>query len=202
MALPLMRDQITPHSFILMDDAHQHHTLYKDLSFIVVNNDQKFGNQCVFPAGPLRENYQKGMDRADGFFLIHDPHCKGSDFTISTTKPIFDIDVHYQCALKNCRVIGFCGVGYPPRFRNALALQGLDVCDCIYFPNHHKYTALDEKKLIDRAEKSCASLITTAKDWVRLSPRMRSHVDILGQSFSFQKSALWNHFLKERIGQC
>ena len=49
---------------ILLDDGHQHVSLHKDLSLLVMNKGQQHGNEQVFPAGPLREPLEEGLRRA------------------------------------------------------------------------------------------------------------------------------------------
>lgn len=55
---------------IILDDGHQTARLYKDISFVVIDLLQGFGNGCVIPAGPLREDLAEGIKRADGFIGI------------------------------------------------------------------------------------------------------------------------------------
>lgn len=55
---------------VILDDGHQTAGCYKDISFIVIDLLQGFGNGCVIPAGPLRENLTEGIKRADGFIGI------------------------------------------------------------------------------------------------------------------------------------
>jgi tetraacyldisaccharide 4'-kinase len=54
---------------IILDDGHQTN-LYKDVSLVVIDLLQGFGNECVIPAGPLRENLFEGLKRADGFIGV------------------------------------------------------------------------------------------------------------------------------------
>src|SRR5262249_22882172 len=55
---------------IILDDSHQTNSLYKYLSFVVVDLLQGFGNRNVIPAGPLRENLAEGLNRSDALIGI------------------------------------------------------------------------------------------------------------------------------------
>jgi len=55
---------------IILDDGHQTTHLYKDLSFVVVDLLQGFGNGNVMPAGPLRESLAEGLKRSDALIGI------------------------------------------------------------------------------------------------------------------------------------
>ena len=58
---------------IILDDGHQTTGVYKDVSFVVIDQLQGFGNGCVIPAGPLRESLSEGLKRADGVIEIVSP---------------------------------------------------------------------------------------------------------------------------------
>jgi tetraacyldisaccharide 4'-kinase len=55
---------------IILDDGHQTTGLYKNVSLVVIDLLQGFGNEHVIPAGPLREDLSEGLKRADGFIGI------------------------------------------------------------------------------------------------------------------------------------
>jgi len=56
---------------VILDDGHQTKGIHKDISFVVVDLLQGFGNGCVLPAGPLRESLKSGLKRADVLFLLY-----------------------------------------------------------------------------------------------------------------------------------
>ena len=40
---------------VLCDDGLQHYQLPRDIEYVVVDGKRGFGNECLLPAGPLRE---------------------------------------------------------------------------------------------------------------------------------------------------
>ncbi|MFS1872829.1 tetraacyldisaccharide 4'-kinase [Vibrio lentus] len=40
---------------IISDDGLQHYTLARDIEINIVDGQRRYGNQCLIPAGPLRE---------------------------------------------------------------------------------------------------------------------------------------------------
>jgi tetraacyldisaccharide 4'-kinase len=66
-------------------------------------------------------------------------------------------------------VAAFCGIARPEPFFAGLEAAGHRIAARLAFPDHHRYTAADLKRLITAAQKTgAAALITTEKDKVRL----------------------------------
>ena len=57
----------------------------------------------------------------------------------------------------------------------------------VSFPDHHPFRPADLSRLAGRAEALDAGLVTTEKDWVRLSPEWRDKVSYLPETLSFDK---------------
>ena len=64
---------------VILDDGFQNSEIKKDLSLVVVDSQILFGNELVFPLGPLREPIKSGLSRADAVILIdYNPSFKNS----------------------------------------------------------------------------------------------------------------------------
>ena len=94
---------------------------------------------------------------------------------------------------ENEKLVAFAGIGYPKKFfdslKNVVARRG--------FADHYQYTNDDLQKLIALADKKNAKLITTEKDWVRLSPEMQETVKY-AKLETVIESRFWD-WLKERM---
>ena len=73
----------------------------------------------------------------------------------------------------------FCGIGNPHEFSQTLIKYKFNICDKIIYPDHHQLTDIDLKKLKDRAKKEKLTLITTEKDFFRLSKIQRKNIKFL-----------------------
>lgn len=166
-------------TIILLDDAHQHRSLHKDFSLLVIDGQQKLGNGCVIPAGPLRENIRKALKRTDVCLHVNCVHPL--DIEHSNVKCLH-IQSHVPSSLKDNNVLAFAGLGYPAKFAHALVELGLDVKIFIPFPDHYLYQAKDEQRLQCLARHNNLSLVCTEKDAVKLSPHFRRQVHVITQS--------------------
>ena len=147
------------YDYIIMDDGLQNPTFIKDKVILVIDGNFCFGNEFIFPAGPLRDKINK-----DIYNLViingedkHNLKKYFNDTIISKTNIINDID-------KTKEYIAFCGLGRPEKFKNTLIDNNIKIKDFIVFEDHHKYTKKDIKKL---KSYNC-DLITTEKDWVKI----------------------------------
>jgi tetraacyldisaccharide 4'-kinase len=164
---------------LVMDDGHQNPLVKKSLSLLVVDAETGFGNGCVFPAGPLRENLGAALSRSDAVILMK-------------PSPDFEISPHLTTQLKGQLVIpaylapaappptgklfAFAGIGRPEKFFNALRAHGGDVVNSTAYADHYKYKDADIEGLFLLASEYEAGLITTEKDYVRLPKGYRKGV--------------------------
>ena len=73
----------------------------------------------------------------------------------------------------------FCGIGNPHEFEKTLIKYKFNICEKIIYPDHHKLTKIEIKKLKDKAKNENFILITTEKDFFRLNKIVRKNIKFL-----------------------
>lgn len=181
-------------SHLIFDDGFQNPTIQKDLSLLVVDGLQGFGNFNVLPAGPLREFPEEGIKRADAVILIGQDLHHIQEFADRHKRPFLQAEIK-PIDMRPRRVVSFAGLGFPVKFFNTLEQHGYQVVEQISFPDHHPYRVDEIEKLIERAETLQADLITTAKDMLRIAPQYHKHIDMLKIKLQFRNEALLEQLL-------
>jgi tetraacyldisaccharide 4'-kinase len=157
---------------IVMDDGHQNFALAKDLSLVVVDVQNPFGNGMLLPAGPLRESVSQGLARADAVVLIGDGAPLLEDFSGPRLRARIVPDDSQSFSAK--RAVAFSGIGRPEKFFDTLRAQGAELAAMRSFPDHHRYSRLE---LI---------VVTTEKDFVRLDRKDRDDIRYLSVHVAFE----------------
>lgn len=165
---------------IVMDDGMQNPSLAKTLTLALVDATDGFGSGFVFPAGPLRGFLTSQMKRADTVIKVGKgaPHASLDRLT---DKALSGALVPRQAEwLKGARVLGFCGIGKPEKFRATLQELGADVVRFEAFPDHYMFDGGDAKRLIADAAHDNLTLVTTEKDYVRLKAFSETRAQLAG----------------------
>jgi tetraacyldisaccharide 4'-kinase len=172
---------------VVMDDGHQNFALAKDISIVVVDAESGFGNGRVLPAGPLRENVSAGLARADAVVLVGDgtPNLRGFNGPVFRAK-LVPVDAPGVAGQK---VVAFAGIGRPQKFFATLRSLGAEIAEERAYEDHHAYTAAEFARLRARAKAHNASLVTTEKDFVRLTPAEREDVRFIPVRAAFEDPA-------------
>ncbi len=169
---------------LVLDDAHQNMKLNKTLSLIVVDGETRgdewpFGDGSVFPSGPMREPLKAGLARADAVVVLLPADLPEADPELATTfgsLPVFIARLEPAGPPPSGPQVGFAGIAKPWKVERSLIAAGCELVDFAPFPDHADYRPEDLRFLADRAELHGAGLVTTEKDWVRLSPEWRAKV--------------------------
>lgn len=178
---------------ILLDDGLQNPSIHKSLSFMVVDGGYGVGNGLVMPAGPLRETVASALRKTDAVILVGEDRKNVSKRFSGT--PLFHAAVQpvNPKSLYDRRFIAFAGIGRPEKFFETLREQGAIVEQGISFPDHHTYSEDDLLQLEREAKKYQIELITTEKDYVRLSNAWREKISVLPITLKiFEQAALEN----------
>lgn len=177
---------------IIMDDGHQNFSLTKDLSLVVIDGETGFGSGRIIPAGPLRESVAQGLARADAVVVMGpgEPHLDGF------SKPVLRAHLAAQGAhLTGKRVYGFAGIGRPEKFLASLREAGATIAGSKFFGDHHVYNALELVALKTQALAANALLVTTEKDYARLTPSQRADIAVLAVQAQFADPAALTRLL-------
>jgi tetraacyldisaccharide 4'-kinase len=170
-ALPLIH-RINP-EIVILDDGMQNPVLQKNLQILAIDSLKGIGNNRIFPAGPLRESLKSGLAKSDLIFIIGNNQSRDFNLINSITlsqKPYFTPTIKLKENLdKNMEYIAFAGIGNPEKFYSLLLENNLKVKQYISFGDHHHYSEDEIKKLLELARLNKASLITTEKDYVKLT---------------------------------
>jgi tetraacyldisaccharide 4'-kinase len=179
--------EATDTDIAVLDDAHQNVNIAKDLHILVVDGDTSngswpFGDEGVCPYGPMREPFDVGFARADLVVIWMPDETMQPDPALLAKlagKPVFVARLVAERQESMPHVLGFAAIAKPWKFEATLKACGYEVVEFESFPDHAPFSDAQLTLLSQRAEAQLAELITTEKDWVRLSPEWRARVKCL-----------------------
>jgi len=169
---------------IVQDDGFQSPALKKTLSLVVVDGETRddawpFGDGAVFPAGPMREPLAAGLVRADAVIVLLPADLAEADpalIALFPGKPVLVARLEPAAPPPAGPQLGFAGIGKPWKMEQALKAAGCQLVDFAPFADHERIPQEVLRFLERRAQASGAGLVTSEKDWARLSPEWREKV--------------------------
>ncbi|UYH52060.1 tetraacyldisaccharide 4'-kinase [Candidatus Kirkpatrickella diaphorinae] len=184
---------------LIMDDGLQNPGLAKTLRIVIIDGAVGLGNRHVIPAGPLREDAERGLMKADAVILIGEDKTSLAakippGKTILRAQLIPGTDLR---RLQGQRVIAFAGIGRPSKFFSMLTDSGITASREISFPDHHDYTDRDCQRLIGLSQTAKMQLVTTAKDAVKLPAWFREQVQVIHVALKWDRPEAVERLLKQ-----
>ncbi|ATU92583.1 tetraacyldisaccharide 4'-kinase [Phyllobacterium zundukense] len=183
--------------FIIMDDGFQSARLHFDYALLVVDAGRGIGNGHVFPGGPLRAPLTDQLVRTDALLKIGT--AAGADHVVRraarAAKPIYEAVLKPKAVgeLAGKRLLAFAGIGDPAKFFRTLEEAGGNVVQTRPFPDHHPYTDDDLGDLAKTADEQGLTLITTAKDQVRLLDGSSSAKEFAARALVLEIELVFSH---------
>ena len=183
-------------SRIILDDGFQHRKIHRDIDIVLVDSEKVFGNECLLPAGPLREG-EESLDRIDKLVIVskNTSHVRAEklakifgkklkkDTLVCKTEPDYVYNISNGSILpEGAEAVAVCAIGQPEQF-----FQFLDkykITDKIVYDDHHQYT---ESEISDISK----PVITTEKDAVKLSAFNFNNIYALKLKTSFDMDKLF-----------
>jgi tetraacyldisaccharide 4'-kinase len=170
---------------VVLDDGFQNPGLAKDLSVVVVDAAQGFGNGRVVPAGPLREPVADGLARADLVLALGEAGAVQrfiQQWQTVAAVPVMTgrvVPLATGMPWAGLRVVAFAGIGRPEKLFDTLRGLGAEVVASHGFADHAAYSDRVLARLEREAAGLGAQLVTTEKDAVRLPAGFRRRVLVL-----------------------
>ena len=178
---------------LILDDAFQHRSLFRDIDMVLLDEKRPFGNGFVIPRGELREPTNE-LGRADIVVLtgtrktgvrdqgsgisgqwsmvsgqqavvpVYRAYRRPKDLLKADTENVYPLDY-----LNGKKICAFAGIARPDSFKKTIASVGGEVITFLSFPDHHVYTPEDLDKIMRTVSESSAQIIlTTEKDGIKL----------------------------------
>lgn len=182
LAIPTILNENPEVQVILLDDAFQHRSVVPHFSILVTDFEKPFYNDFLLPYGRLREA-RKGAKRADAIVVTKCPsidaaakeQIKKEIEHVVEDVPVFFSTLHYELPKGighersiSKKVLLVSAIAKPAYFEKE-ARRLYEVHQHIQFPDHHRYTAADVKKIHELASAAgIDSILTTEKDMVKL----------------------------------
>jgi tetraacyldisaccharide 4'-kinase len=181
----------------ILDDGFQDFSINKNLSVICFNEKQWVGNGLVIPSGPLREDLS-ALKRANCVIINGKKNIDIESEIFSKNKKIKIFYTKYKPQnineFKNNKVVAFAGIGNPENFFNLLKDNKIDLVEEIKFPDHHKYSENELENLFDKTKRNSAVLLTTEKDYFRISESYKQNINCLKIKVEIENR---NQFIEE-----
>tara|TARA_B100000029_G_scaffold61276_1_gene55115 strand:- start:358 stop:1284 length:927 start_codon:yes stop_codon:yes gene_type:complete len=157
---------------VIMDDGYQDFQIKKNLNILCFNSEQKIGNGQTIPSGPLRENLKSLKDCQ--IIMINGKKDLGFEEKLKKYNSkleffYFNYVLKNSNEFKNKKLICFAGIGNPENFFELLKGNHLNIIKEIAFPDHYDYTQKELDNLLSLQKKYNAKLVTTEKDYLRIS---------------------------------
>ena len=181
----------------ILDDGFQDFSIQKDLSIVCFNEKQWIGNGFTIPSGPLREGLQ-ALLRANCVVINGKKNVNIENKILNINKSIKIFYSEYApkniVDFKNKKIICFTGIGNPVNFFDLLKKNKINVLEKISFPDHHNYSKTELDNLIKKAKENDAILLTTEKDYLRISKESRENIGCLKIKVEIESK---NEFIEE-----
>jgi tetraacyldisaccharide 4'-kinase len=158
---------------IIMDDGFQSAALKFDYALMVIDSVRGIGNGFLVPAGPVRAPTALQLSYATALLKLGDGDA--SDPFIRSAarsgKPVYEgmvRPVGEASSMSGKRVLAFAGIADPKKFYRTVRSLGAEIVAKRSFGDHQHLTDDEIADILSTAEKKDLTIVTTAKDAVRL----------------------------------
>jgi tetraacyldisaccharide 4'-kinase len=192
---------------IIFDDGLQEKKIDYNIKFVCFDAQNWIGNGFLIPSGPLREGVES-LKKYDGIFLKHNninTNAINISSIINKINPNIKIFNSYV-TIKNInkfdltnKYLIFSSIGNPNSFKDLLIKNNFKIVEEIIFPDHYNYSADNINKILDKAKKIGAKVITTEKDFVKISDDYKNKINYIEIDLNIPKEEDLIKFINSKI---
>lgn len=187
----------------IFDDGLQDFSINYDIKFVCFNNINWIGNGMTIPAGPLRENVNNLKKYKNLFLNGNLENIEEIKKQISNINPNITIHIGIYVPLNlnefdsNENYLIFSGIGNHKTFVSMLKKNKLNIIKEIEFPDHYQYSEKDINKIIIEAKRLNSKIITTEKDYIKISDVHKSEIKFVKSELKIEdEKKLLNSIMK------
>ena len=189
----------------ILDDGLQDNKIIYNTTIVCFNIKSWIGNGLCLPSGPLRESLEN-LKKYDAVFLNgNGEEINEIENIIKDIKPNIQIFKAEYIALNVEKMdlkqnyLAFSGIGNPDSFIKTLKKNKFLIVKNLKFPDHYIYSNKDINKIKNIAKDLKAKIITTEKDYNRLSEIDSEGIEYLKIELKISNEEELTNFLKDKI---
>ena len=196
--------QTKKYQLAILDDGLQDKTINYDIKIVCFNSSELIGNGLVLPAGPLRERVSNILNY-DVAFLNGEKNSEEFKKFLKKINPnlkIFKakyIPTNIKTFKLNNEYLIFSGIGNPDEFKKTLKKCKFKIKKSITYPDHYAYKNSDIKQIKDIAKNKKLKILTTEKDYNRLSNKDKKNIQYLGIELKIEKELEFKKYLLNNL---
>ena len=160
------------------------------------------GNSFIIPSGPLRESI-KSIKRADCVFINGDKNLQFENKIKKINKNVKIFYSKYKIKnldkFRNKKVVAFAGIRNPSNFFDLLKENNINIKKTNSYPDHHNYSEDDYKYLIEEKKEHDVLLVTTEKDYSRLSEEIKQKFECIEVDLEIENKNEFINLIKSQL---
>ena len=190
---------------LIFDDGLQDKKISYDIEFVCIDQKNWLGNGLLLPSGPLREKIKSLKKYSCVFLKKNGEDISNKIQLIKNINPNIKIFyTHFEPLNidqfdKSENYLIFSGIGNPDDFKSLLIKNKLNIIDEIIYPDHYMYNESDIIRIKKHANNLGAKIITTEKDYVKISHLDKEDINLLEVDLIIENEKELTDFIKEKF---
>ena len=188
----------------ILDDGLQEKGLNYDISIACFNSSDQVGNGLVIPAGPLRERLSSILDYDIAFLngeknnIEFEKKLKRLNSNLKIFRGKYTAKNLGSFKIKD-KFLMFSGIGNPKEFKKTLKRYDFKIKKTITYPDHYKYKNSDIENVKKIAKNNKLKIITTEKDYNRLSKKQKTNIQFLKIELKIEKEKQFKNLILKKL---